>query len=139
MTVSDDSREPAVDFSAAPAEVLIRRTMAAIEDDGSWWKARFEAFLTVVVEALTWKRDRLGMPLSASVVAEHFKFDAFLSLAGDAALPDRLRARVDNLLDCVPMYDPQKGILQNETTLSQFGWVAMNLRRALLQLAETGR
>ncbi|MNU37246.1 AAA-like domain protein [compost metagenome] len=103
------------------------------------WTGRAVAMLTGLMRFLCWMRDEQGQYLDAAVIRNHLNLRTFIDIAHSERfdhVPPAIRKAVASYLSSLPSFMLDNGYGQSQETLSQHGFLEMQLTRMLGTMAD---
>lgn len=129
-------------MSATSAGMLIELLSGMLDDSGGggdMWKGRAIAFIAALTRPLTYLRDKGDIDLSPSKYMEYMELPELERLVYENEYNhsgfDEVLKPLRGYLVTLPGYDSNKRFNQETTTLEQFGYITMQLTRAINDLS----
>ena len=129
-------------MSATSAGMLIELLSGMLDDSGGggdMWKGRAIAFIAALTRPLTYLRDKGDIDLSPSKYMEYMELPELERLVYENNYNhpgfDEVLKPLRGYLVTLPGYDSNKRFNQETTTLEQFGYITMQLTRAINDLS----
>lgn len=156
MTGNRDGKAPSNTmnpFSAGSSSYLTNLLVSLMPDaggDNAMWKDRAVSLMSVLMPAMTWKRDNQDMRLNVGTVREYLNFPRIIQLARDPDVPAKIRVGIQGYLDTLPGYvddvfdddgnekpmSPDAPMVDTSVVRQQHGYLSMQFTRSLQSLAD---
>ncbi len=156
MTGNSDSRAPSNTmnpFSSGSASYLVNMLVSLMPDaggDNAMWKERAVALLSSLMPVLTYRRDKLDIPMSVTSIREFMNLDKIIMLSRDETIPEDMRQSLKGYLDELPGYidaafddqgkekppGPDTPAYDTTTPRQQHGYLSMQFTRSLQSLGD---